>query len=180
VLTAQRALAAEIEAIAAEVDRLEATVDVAKAIEYALQRIREEELERRGGGLIAQIDTFLAGAGVGNRPYLEASKSVCDIGWIRADGRRVAIQAMSGGEYSLFCAALTCAVLKQRGGELRVLLVEAGECDIEMLARLQAGIRAVGDSITSALVMTHHTMIAEVEDWAVIDLRPATVEERAA
>jgi hypothetical protein len=156
VLTAQRALATEIDAIAAEIDRLEATVDVAKALEYALQRIREEELERRGGGLIAQIDTFLAGAGVGNRPYLEASKSVCDIGWIRDDGRRVAIQAMSGAEYSVFCAAITCAVLKQRGGELRVLLTEAAECDDAMLARLLAGIEATGDAVTHALVCSPH------------------------
>jgi len=178
VLTAQRALAAEIAVIAAEVDRLEATVDVAKAIEYALQRIREEELERRGGGLIAQIDTFLAGAGVGNRPYLEASKGTCDIGWIRDDGRPVAVQVMSGAEFSVFCSAITCAVLKQRGGELRMLLTEAAECDDAMLPRLMAGIEAVGDSITHAMVLTAHQAEA-ASGWGLIAIGAAPARQAA-
>jgi hypothetical protein len=85
---------------------------------------------------------------------------------------------MSGAEYSLFCAALTCSVLKQRGGELRVLLTEGAECDDAMLARLLAGIEAVGDAVTNAMVLTAHQAEA-ASGWGLIAIGAAPARQAA-
>jgi S-formylglutathione hydrolase FrmB len=116
------------------------------------------------------MGTFLGAAGRREQPYFRASKGSCEIGWRRQDGAEIAIAALSGGEWVLFAAALTAAVIILRGAPLRVLLVEAGETDDQILGGLLAGIRAVADQLTCAIVATPRPAPAGSDDWTILTL----------
>jgi hypothetical protein len=169
--TQRRALASELKSIIDELEERDAEVEVYRALEYALQRCREEENATRGAGIVGTIANFLAAAGRPELPYMESGKNVCSVGWVRPDKRRVSIEAMSGGEYSLFCAALTAAVLTARGGELRMLMIEAAEADDVVIYQTMRGIEQMA-AITHALVLTAHGAFNENEDtsWHSIEL----------
>lgn len=176
--TSRTSLKAELDTIVKDIELRDAEVDVYRSLEWALTRIREEDLAEKGGGIVARISDFLQAAGRSELPYMESSKGVCEIGWVRDDKRRVSIEAMSGGEYSLFCAALTAAVLSLRGGELRVLMIEAAEADSAMLECLLAGIEAIGP-LTHSLVLTYQPPHTLTSEWRQIMLEPMA-QERAA
>lgn len=178
--TERKALKTEFENILVDIEHRDAEVDVYRALEYALQRVREEENATRGAGIVGTIANFLAAAGRTELPYMKSAKNVCEVGWLREDKRRVSVEAMSGGEYSLFCAALTAAVLTANGGELRVLLIEAAEADETMLTDLMAGVKAT-PAITQALVLTAHTFegIEAYDDWHPKVLQPSYAERAA-
>jgi len=159
----------EIQSIIDEINLLDATVDVTRALEFALQRVRDEELRARGAGILDHINRFLGAAGRPEVAYIEAGQGICEIGWLRSDGDRVSVQTMSGSEYQLFAAALTAAILSRRGGELRLLLVEAGECDDKTLASLLQGIEAM-EEITHAIVLTYHEPSSVGDAWNEIEL----------
>jgi hypothetical protein len=168
----QAGLQREIKCIIAEIDRLDATVDVMKAIEWALQRIREEELQARGAGILGHMNRFLSAAGRPEVPFLEAGRGKCEIGWVRPDGKRVTVQTLSGGEYALFCAALVASILAERGGQIRILIVEAAEADNDMLDSLMRGISSSRE-ITHAILLTAHDVRAVAgdpihSDWNVV------------
>ncbi len=167
----QAALVAEIKTISDEVALLEARADVLHALEWAIKRVREETIEEQGHGLMARIDAFLAGAGRKERPYIEAHAGVCNIGWIDEEGNRVSVRALSGGQWAVFTAALAAAIIVERAGSLRVLLVEAGECDAEHLEQIIGGIDAVADELSYAIVMTPHAPDSISADWEIIDLQ---------
>jgi len=92
------------------------------------------------GGL---LETMLRAAGRMEVPFFAASRGVCRIGWRTASGKEIPAQSLSGGEWILFAACLTAAVLILRNAPLRILLVEAGEADAPPLQALLDAIRSV-------------------------------------
>ncbi len=156
----------ELTRIVSEIEHLEASREVMAAIEWSLQRAREREITDAGGPLVGRMGEFLAAAGRHESPYFRAGAGKCEIGWRTVEGREVAVSALSGGEFCLFAAALTAAVIVLRASPLRVLLIEAGETDDTTMAGLLAGIEAVSADLSCAIVLTPRPAEAG-EDWTV-------------
>jgi hypothetical protein len=165
----QRSLV-ERDCLAEEIGRLEAAREVGSALEWALQRVREEEITEAGSPLVRKMESFLRAAGRPETPYVYAGGGSCRIGWRTPAGKEVPVQAMSGGEWALFTAALAATVTVLRAAPLRILLVEAGEADEKTLRSLLAGIRSVAEDLTCALVLTPRDV--QAKGWTVLQ-RPA-------
>ncbi|GEM_PF-6979309 len=148
------------------------------AFDYALKAARSKEITDAGGPLVAAMHQFLDGAGRTETPYFRAGKDVCEVGWTN-DGIDIPIQALSGGEYVLFAAALTAAVMILRKAHLRILLIEAAECDPERLSELLDGIKSVSKDLTHAIVMSAHAPTRVDEDWLVIESPSAAASAAA-
>src|SRR3990172_3747874 len=174
-LTDARSTADELTKIVTEIDGLTAERDVFGALEWACQRVQEAEIQEQGAGLLGRIGGFLAAAGRTEKAYIRAGKGVVEIGW-RRDKAEIPVQALSGGEWCLFCAALTSALLAIRPAELRFLLVEAGEADDATMRALCAGISAQ-EHITCAIVCTPHAPSWEQNGWNLIPLETPTPQE---
>lgn len=145
-----------LEAIIAEIEAAKAKGEVYKALEWALQRKRDAGITIRGGGLKESMQTFLREAGRDEVPYFRPVPGRCEIGWRQARGKEIAIEAMCGGEWCVFASAITAAMVKVRNADFRILLVEAAEAHGKTLPSLLNGIRAVKDSLHTAIVMTPH------------------------
>lgn len=164
---AVRAAWAERDRLEEEVARLRQEREAAAALERALARRRDREVSRAAEGpLLRTMVEFLRAAGRDETPFFEAGSGRLRVGWRTAAGGEVLVQALSGGEWCLFAAALTAAVIAARGAPLRILLVEAGEADEETLRALRAGIRAVAANLTAAIVLTPRD-VAPGDGWTV-------------
>ena len=128
------AMNAEFAAMIAGCDKAMAARDVFAAIEWALQRLREQKIGA-GGGLLGAMTAFLDAGGFEVKPYIDADKGRVEIGW-ESDGMRVSVEALSGGEFIAFTTGLTAAMLSLSKAPLKFLLVEAAECDEGTLACL--------------------------------------------
>lgn len=168
----------ELERLTTEIVAAEARRDAFTVLEWACQRVREREIARaQGGPLRETMDLFLASAGWKERPFFRTGKGVCDLGWTDESGCEVSVEAFSGAEYALYCAALTCGTYAARGpcaeGEVRVLLVEAGEADTPTLEAILRGIRgAARQAELTAAVVCVQTRVDEtapqIEDWILV------------
>lgn len=171
-LIAARATHTEIHNVLNEIEAAKAGAVVFTAIEWALQRQREVEISSAGGPLIRTMNEFLKAAGRKETPFIRASQGLCTIGWKTADGREIQIQALSGGEWCLFAAALTTAVILCRKSVLKILLVEAGEADGRVLSQLLEGIQGVNkEELLTAIVMSPRApdqRVDYLEGWDVI------------
>lgn len=163
-----RAVHAEIQRALAILDEAKAARDVYAAIEWALQRQREIEISEAGGPLKKVMATFLEAAGRKEAPFIEAGAA--GIGWITPEGRRVQVQALSGGEWALFTAALTAAVVSCRNAKIKILLIEAGEPDRSTLTQLLEGVKAVVRGLDAAIVLTPHSPDVVPKGWNVVTL----------
>lgn len=177
-LGAAAAVKAELKRIVDEITALDAARSVFAAVEVGLQRAREREIQEAGGPLLDVMSKFLSAAGRTEVPYLRATKQNVDVGWRTKDGAEISVSAQSGGEFVLFTAALTAAVLALRAAPVRILLVEAGETDARNLRALLSGVEAVADKITAAVVCTQQAV--EAEGWNVIALGQEAVKAEAA
>ena len=75
------------------------------------------------------------------------------------------METLSGGEFSLFTAALVTAMVGLRSAEMRLLLVEAGELDTNNLVGIMDGIQAHTENLTCALVMSCHEPVIVDTAW---------------
>jgi hypothetical protein len=166
----------EFARLIAEIDAYRAKEVVYKALEWALIRVREDEVTHAGGPLVAHMHRMCLAA-FGERapaPYVQGG----DLGWRTHDGTPVSVNVLSGSEYAVFLAALAAAILALRGAELRVLIVESSECDMAMLEAMLRGIGAVATDLTHAIVLTHHVPPPAAPGWDVMEM--ARTEGRAA
>ncbi len=124
--------------------------DVFAAIEWAVNGERLAELAGSGGRFLELVAEFLKAGGREEKPFIHPGAMM---GWT-TPLHDVNVQAMSGGEWALFTAAVACAATMLRPSKLKILLVEAGEMDQTTLLSLMKGIAAVGDQLTSAIVTT--------------------------
>ena len=77
-------------------------------------------------------------------------------------------------------AGLTAAVVALRGAEVRLLIVEAAECDDATLRQLLRGIAGIADELTAALVMTCHRPAQIPAGWSAQTPRGERLEWAAA
>jgi len=171
------AVHAEIQHAIAAIEEAKAARDVFAAIEWALQRQREVEISEAGGPLKKFMARFFESAGRKEQPFIDAGAGSCIIGWLTPDDKKVQVQAMSGGEWALFTAALTSAIILCRKAELRFLLVEAGETDAATLAQLLRGVKGISKGLTAAIVLTPHAPQDGADGWSMLNLvnEPAAV-----
>jgi len=177
-LTQARAARQELERSMSERARVEESRAAYAALEWALQRIREERLDQAGGPLVQQMTRILRAGGRRETPFLEAGKGSCRIGWRTPAGYSVLIQTLSGGEWTLFASALAASLILLRGPALRFLFVEAGEADPDTLHSLLDGLRSVSESLTSVMVLTHHPNVT-AKGWTILRHLPALQAESA-
>lgn len=157
--------------------RVEASRSAVAGLEWALQRIREDRLDRAGDPLVQGMTRILRAGGRRETPFLEASRGNCRVGWRTPAGNPVLIQAMSGGEWTLFASALAASMIVLRRPPLRFLFVEAGEADPQTLQSLLAGLQSVSGALTSVLVLTHLKVTAK--GWTVLGHLPPLKAESA-
>jgi hypothetical protein len=165
----------EMETITREIQQAEADLEATRAVEWALQRIRERDLGARGEPILSRMRTFLKAAGRSEVPYFKAENRQVDFGWVRGD-RPIHVSSMSGGETALYVTALAAAIIALRAPACRVLLVEAAEAGPIMGALLR-GIEAVSGELDNAIVTTWVPVQdgATIKGWQHIDLTPAAV-----
>ena len=165
----------ELDTIVAELHALDAEREVLVALEAALQQARGDAVQAAGGPLLEGLTTYLRGAGRHEVPYIRAGKGQCDLGWTDAQKREVDITALSEAEWQFFTSGLAAAVQILREAPLRVLLVEAAGCDLGTLQQMLAGIGAVADGLSLALVCTPHVdgPSREAGGWSLVALGDA-------
>lgn len=164
------ALRRELKRILSGIREAEAYRDVFVALEWALQRAREAVLAEDKPVLVERMETFFRAAGCDGTPYFHTYTGGVEFG-VDMGGPLVAVSALSGGEWCLFAAALTAAVISIRRPKIGILLVEAGEVDDDNLWRLLEGVRAVADGFSVAIVCTPHLpREAPVTGWHTITL----------
>lgn len=149
----------ELAAMILDLDRQMTRHEVAKSMADACRVSRETLMAQLVAPLMNGMTRFLAGTGLPVVPYCrlesDRGKPLLELGWVR-DGRvRVALPTMSGGECGLFHAALAYALVAIRRPPVRLLMIEAGELDVESLSRLALAVGAVADSLDNAIVATH-------------------------
>lgn len=166
----------EMAVLLADIERVTAKKDALAAIEWALQRARNEDLQRRSGGLVEQMTRFLRAAGRTETPYIRTEKSTCEFGWRRGVDE-IAVEAMSGGESVLFSAALASAIIILRGPGVKALLIEGAELGSgEPAYALMRGAAAM--DLDLVMVATNAD-IAVPEGWSVVRCEaPAEVAAR--
>lgn len=169
----------EMNALLAEIAKATALRDAYAAALWACERLREEDLAARSKGLEARMRTFLRAAGRMEDPYLRAARGVCEFGWRRGE-YEIAVEALSGGETVLFCAALAAAVIALRGPELKLLLIEAAELGAgETAQSVLKGCEAVAEWFDVVAVATCAT-IEPPAAWNVVAVPAAPSEGVAA
>ncbi len=167
----------EIQRALAAIEDAQAAAKVFAAIEWALFRQRQHEISEAGGPLLAVMGDFLQAAGRGEKAYVRAGAGQCAIGWTKIDGSEISVEALSGGEWCLFTAALTAAILILRNPPIKILLVEAGEADPETLKQLCAAISHMAPKLTGAIVMTQTGPRKAPPGWQLIAYSNAETAE---
>jgi energy-coupling factor transporter ATP-binding protein EcfA2 len=164
--------------VIAEINRLGARHAVLLAIEDACKRLRADEVAAQGGPLLEILTTYLRAAGRTETPYIVANRTSCDFGWVRGD-KQVSIAAMSGGEWGLFAAGLTAALLILRAAPVRILLVESAELDTPTLQQMLRGIAALKSELTACLAAAWHGESVKVDGWTVLRASGERIAEAA-
>lgn len=181
-----RAQHRQLTEVIAEIDRLVARHAVLNAIEEACKRLRADEVARQGGPLLDILRTYLRAAGRKEEPFIEAKRTSCDFGWIRrakdfnlpAD-QRVSVGTLGEGEFGLYAAGLTAALLILRVAPVRILLVEGAGLDSPTLEQMLRGIAALKDEITAAVVAAWHGEGMEVPGWTTMTAKGERLSEAA-
>jgi hypothetical protein len=156
-----------LQEIIAEIEALTAENTVAAALELAIKRVRADEVAQQGGPLLALLSEYLGFAGRPEVPYVKAERSSCSLGWRRGQNE-IDVAAMSGGEYALFAAGLSAAMIALRPATLRILLVESAEADDMLTGQLLRGIAGIADRLTAAVVFRHSTPGKVPKGWTVL------------
>lgn len=136
---------AGLEAILAEIDGAKTRRDVMAAFEWAAQAVQSAEVERAAGAFAAPLAGYL-----GRPVYIEAGKQACEIGWVDEAGNRVAVEALSGGQFARFLASLQATIADLRGGALRLVIAELGEADDRTAATMADNLESFGGQVIGA------------------------------
>lgn len=168
---ARDALRTEMSRILAAITASEAERDVWAAAVYACGIVRQEDLALRAQGIESRMAQFLTAASRPETPYLRASKSATDFGWVR-DGREITIEAMSGGEYTMFAAALAAAVISLRAPGVKILMIEENEVGLgEPFQGLLAGCAAISAAHGIQCIVASNLPHSDVPaGWSVVSL----------
>lgn len=152
---------AHLNSIAVAEKQLAGNVAAKAAAEYVLgvlKDVREGIVKGILGPLTDTITDLLAKCGIKAQAFIDletpTGKPDFSIGWTR-DQSRVVLDAMSGGERVLFCAALSAALARKAAPLLRVLMIEAAEIDAQRMPGVLTGLAGLRDEIGNIIVATH-------------------------
>jgi len=174
VVEGAEALRAQMRDLLREIDAADAANRAYAAAENACQSLRGEDMAKRSKGLEARMREFLVGAGRSEEPYIRAGKGQLDFGW-RRDGREISVEALSGGEAVIFCAAMAAAIVSLRSAPVKVLLLEAAELgSAEPAIQVLRGCEAIAIHLDLVTVATNAS-ITGPERWTVADMSRQTV-----
>lgn len=119
--------------------------DVLAAFEWAAQAVQSAEVERASGAFAGPLAAY-----VGRPVYIEAGKQACEIGWVDEAGNRVAVEALSGGQFARFLAALQATIADLRGGALQLVIAELGEADDPTVATTAGNLESFDGQVIGA------------------------------
>lgn len=162
------ALSAEMRVLVDQIGKADAAAVVWSAVSVAAKRVRDADLQNRGGPIVAGMTTFLRAAGRQEIPFLRADGGRVAIGWL-VDGRERPIKALGGMEAVLVSAALGAALVALRGATLGWLLIDANEVGVQCFDALAAGCEAVGGGLGNVVVATN-LPVAVPSTWTRIDV----------
>lgn len=159
----------EMERHVAEARGLEKARDFYAAGMWACERLRERAVTTQSSGLVDTMSTFLRAAGRKEDAYVRARKGATDFGW-RRDDRDMPIEILSGGEATLYSAALASAVISARNPSLRILLLEGAELGSEVIRDVLLGCQAMVNAgkIDQVLVATNARIILPGAPWNIV------------
>ena len=154
-------------------ERHRSMYDAASAVLEAIKVLREELIEELVRPLKKHIQRFLF-HDPDHVVYLDLTnandKPTFDLGWIVDGKHKHAMDALSGGEAAIYSAALTYALVQLANPPLKLLLIEAGECDMPHLMVLLDAIERVGGDIDNAMVTTHLPVEVVTGGWNLVKL----------
>lgn len=135
--------------------------EVCKTLHAAVGKLRDAMMKQLAKPVTDRMNRFLAYcAPDGAEAYCDIESAIgretCELGWVR-NGRKVTIRAMSGGERTIFTAALQFALVTLADPPYKLLWIEADQCDTGCLIRLTDACEAVADSLSQVVVTTHTT-----------------------
>lgn len=162
------ALAAEMRVLVDQIEEADAASVVWSAVGAAAKRVRDADLQNRGGPIVAGMTTFLRAAGRTEIPFLRADGGRVALGWL-VDGRERPIKALGGMEAVLVSAALGAALVALRGATLGWLLIDANEVGVQCFDALAAGCDAVGGGLGNVVVATN-LPVSVPATWSRIDV----------
>ena len=164
-----RAARDEMRAMVREINKLTADQEVFAAAEWALKRVRDEDMQNRSAGLEARMTTFLRAAGREETPYLRCAKGAAEFGWTTPAGRDVAVEVLSGGQSVVYRAALAYAILMSRDPAVKILNIELAEAaDGSVADALLKGCGAICDDV-QVVVSSCVPVDVPSESWTVIE-----------
>jgi chromosome segregation ATPase len=127
-------LAEELARCVSEAEEQRSLYDAASAVVDAVKVVREEVIDELVRPVTDRVREFLRAGGMDINVYCDLSningRAIFDLGWIVDDTRKISMDALSGGESAVFCAALLYALTMLADPPLKLLLIEAGECDM--------------------------------------------------
>lgn len=135
--------------------------EVCKTLHAAVGKLRDAMMQQLAKPVTDRMNRFLAYcAPDGAEAYCDIESAIgretCELGWVR-NGRKVTIRAMSGGERTMFTAALQFALVTLADPPYKLLWIEADQCDTGSLIRLTDACEAVADSLSQVVITTHTT-----------------------
>lgn len=157
--------------------------EVGKKLCAAIRQVREDIMDELIRPLISRMADFLKIAAPGCRPFItlesDRGKSIFLLGWIVNEEKSVSLPAMSGGESVTFCAALAYAMVELANPPLKLLMLEIGECDDNTFYSLTRAIQKVcSQDQIQAIIATHMDRVIKDEQWNVIRLGQAVLDEQ--
>jgi len=162
----------------ADAEGATASVEMGKAVELAAKACREALMHSLVAPLINNMASILKAAMPGCAAYCalanERGTAIFELGWV-CDGQRVSLAGLSGGESTIFLAALAYSLVKLADPPLKLLLIEAAELDKDHMDRLAGALRHVEGEM-QVLVAACHTepQVVSIEGWNVMALSRRT------
>jgi len=152
----QDALATELEACILRARQAQVDHEVGTAYAKAVKAVREAMMDDLIKPMMTHLRGFLAGRDIYCRLTNDRGTSIFELGWVSPDGPRVSIDAMSGGEATVFCAGLTYAMTMVADPPFKMLLIEAAELDDDNFMLLMTKLVGVTGKVDHAMVATSH------------------------
>lgn len=166
--------------------------EMGKIVVAAIKELREELTQKMTAPLVGHMNKLLG-------PLYDESvarirldntkgkKAVFEFEWFKPDERTGekrwhALEALSGGQRTLYVTALAYALLMLADPPLKLLLVEAAEIDEANLFALMQAVEGVADGIGNVIIATHVNVagFASDSEWTLFNMDENVSHQSAA
>jgi len=140
-----------------------------KMTEKAIDFVRESHIDSATQKLIDDMNKVLEKTGRKERAYLtlenKRGKPIFELGWKGGTPKTPrSVNAISKGEGTLFCAALSIAITLRASG-LKLLLIEADTLDTDNLGLLVKALKDWEEELDTIIVATSTHLPSTVVGW---------------